>query len=65
MGRLFLDWICGIVVIYTFLFGVGKLIFGEILEAAAFLAAGCAAGVWIAIDLRKGTLAEKPAAIKE
>jgi len=35
-GRMFLDWICGVIMVYSALFGLGKLIFGEWLMALIF-----------------------------
>ncbi len=45
-GRTFVNWICGVVLVYTSLFGIGKLIFHEYWLAILFFAlAGCT--VWI------------------
>jgi Na+/proline symporter len=41
------NWISGVVMIYAFLFGSGKIIFGETGTGLAFLAAGLAAGAVI------------------
>jgi len=49
----FLDWICGMVLIYGILFGVGKLLLGEPAIGAAMLTAGVAAGVFIYWDLSR------------
>jgi len=35
-GRMFLDWICGVIMVYSALFGLGKLIFGEWVMALVF-----------------------------
>ncbi|MCD6234717.1 MAG: Na+:solute symporter [Candidatus Marinimicrobia bacterium] len=35
-GRMFLDWICGVIMVYSALFGLGKLIFGEWLMALIY-----------------------------
>ncbi len=56
-----IDWLCGVLMIYAFLFGVGRILFGQIAAGAAFLAAGLVFGAVIYIDLnRRGweTLAE-------
>jgi len=56
-----IDWLSGVLMIYAFLFGVGKIIFGQVLAGAAFLAAGLAFGAVIYFDLNKRgweTLAE-------
>jgi len=55
------DWLSGVLMIYAFLFGVGRIIFGQVLAGAAYLAAGLAFGAVIYVDLnRRGweTLAE-------
>ncbi len=51
-GNLF-DWVCGCVLVYMTLFGMGKIIFGEYLLGASFLAAGAAAGALIYWDLNR------------
>jgi len=52
-GKLFVDWIAGIVLVYSMLFGLGKLILAQATEGAAFIALGlCAAGV-IYLDLSR------------
>jgi SSS family solute:Na+ symporter len=48
---LFADWFFGIVLVYSMLFGTGKLIFGEPLTAALYYAAGAIAGFMIYRDL--------------
>ena len=55
------DWIAGLVLIYGFLFGVGKLVLMEYAAGAGMLAVALAAGAVIYFDLsRRGwsTLAE-------
>jgi SSS family solute:Na+ symporter len=50
-----MDWMCGVAMIYAFLFGTGKIIFGQIVLGAAFLASGVAFGGVIYADLgRRG-----------
>jgi Na+/proline symporter len=49
----FLDWICGCILIYGMLFGVGKLLLGEIGLGALFVAAGIVAGAVIYWDLSR------------
>ncbi len=46
-GYLFLNWFLGIVLVYMFLFGIGKFIFGEYGYAAIFILVGLAAGILI------------------
>ncbi|MEI6846534.1 MAG: sodium:solute symporter family protein [Chlorobiaceae bacterium] len=50
---LFIDWALGIVMIYTVLFGTGRLIFGNFLQGGLFLAVGLIAGALIFIDLNR------------
>lgn len=50
---LMLDWFFGIVLVYSVLFGTGKLIFGEPVAATLYYAAGAVAGVMIYRDLSK------------
>ena len=53
LGRLFLDWFCGVVVVYAFLFGIGKILFKAYISGGLFLAAGAAAAWVIYRDLSK------------
>ena len=55
-GRLFLDWFCGVVLVYSTLFGIGKLIFAEWLSAFLFLGLGAVAAFVIYLDLRRKDL---------
>jgi SSS family solute:Na+ symporter len=48
-----LDWICGCVLVYMTLFGVGKLIFGQTLEGSSFLIFAFLAGAVICWDLNR------------
>ena len=50
---LFADWFFGIVLVYSVLFGTGKLIFGETSAALLYYAAGAAAGFMIYRDLSR------------
>ncbi len=50
---LFIDWISGIVLVYMFLFGIGKIVLGEYLSGLIYIAIGLAAGLVIYIDLSK------------
>jgi solute:Na+ symporter, SSS family len=40
LGRLFVNWFMGIILIYSFLFGIGKIIFAEYLLGIILLIAG-------------------------
>jgi SSS family solute:Na+ symporter len=45
-GFMVLDWVAGVALVYTMLFGVGKLLLGDLLPGAVFVIVGlCAAGV--------------------
>jgi SSS family solute:Na+ symporter len=44
---LFADWICGIILVYMFLFGTGKIILGQYLTGIIYLILGFAAGLII------------------
>jgi solute:Na+ symporter, SSS family len=48
-----LDWVCGCVLIYGLLFGVGKLLLGEAALGAGLIAVGLAAGAVIYWDLSR------------
>jgi hypothetical protein len=47
------DWLCGVAMIYAFLFGVGKIIFGAWAVGLVFLACGALFGAVIGLDLRR------------
>jgi len=49
------NWLAGVTVVYTSLFGVGKLIFGDWVEAALFLALAILSFAWIARNLARMT----------
>jgi Na+/proline symporter len=46
-GKLFLCWVLGIILVYSSLFGTGKIIFGEYLSGFVFLSIALAAGIII------------------
>lgn len=50
---LLLDWILGIVLVYMFLFGTGKIIFGELMTGLGLYAIGAVAGLIIIYDFNK------------
>ena len=50
---LFIDWIAGIVLVYSFLFGFGKIIFGNYTSGLLFLLIGIAAGLLIRRNFNK------------
>ncbi|MEC9487040.1 MAG: sodium:solute symporter family protein [Prosthecochloris sp.] len=51
--RLFGDWLSGIILVYCTLFGTGKLIFGDPLQAMLFFTAALLAGGFIMYDLNR------------
>jgi solute:Na+ symporter, SSS family len=50
---LFLDWLCGVVLVYMFLFGTGKIIFGDYGMGVIFILIAFGAGWVIYRDLSK------------
>ncbi len=58
-GYLFLNWFLGIVLVYMFLFGIGKIIFGQYVIGFVFIAIGTIAGYIIFLLLsKKGSILE-------
>jgi SSS family solute:Na+ symporter len=51
--RLFAVWLIGIVLVYTILFGTGKLIFGEPVAAAIYYSVSAVSGLLIFLDLSR------------
>lgn len=60
-GRLFVNWVLGVVLVYSALYGIGQLIFAEFLTGGVALAGSVVAAIVIRSNLRKGDLAEKSA----
>ncbi|MEI8186939.1 MAG: sodium:solute symporter family protein [Chlorobiaceae bacterium] len=50
---LFVDWALGIIMIYAILFGMGKIIFGDLFQGFLFLGTGFIAGALIFADLNR------------
>ena len=48
-----MDWLCGVAMIYMFLFGAGKIIFGQLVMGVVFIAVGLAFGAVIYRDLNR------------
>jgi Na+/proline symporter len=48
-----MDWLLGVAMIYAFLFGAGKIIFGQLAMGLVFLAAGLVLGAVIYVDLNR------------
>jgi Na+/proline symporter len=55
---LFLDWLAGVVLVYAMLFGIGKLIFGEVVLGLALIAVGLGAAWFISRDLTRRGFAQ-------
>ncbi|MDZ7371723.1 MAG: sodium:proline symporter, partial [candidate division KSB1 bacterium] len=55
-GRLFIDWLAGVIMVYSALFGIGKLIFAEWLAAVGYLTLGAVGAFIIQRDLSKRSL---------
>jgi SSS family solute:Na+ symporter len=53
LGRLTVDWLAGVVLVYCTLFAVGKLLFGTYTEGLLYLAAAVAAGAVIMTHLSR------------
>jgi hypothetical protein len=47
------DWICGVILVYSILFGVGKFILGEMLLGVGLLGLGLLAGGIMYWDLSR------------
>ena len=52
-GKLAINWLMGIILIYMFLFGIGKIIFADYLLGALFLIIGVIAATIIYVNLSK------------
>jgi SSS family solute:Na+ symporter len=52
-GRLLVDWLAGVVLVYAVLFGIGKILLGSPGEGALFLAVGGAAGALLVVHISK------------
>jgi hypothetical protein len=52
-GIMFVNWISGVVLVYSLLFGVGNLILSDYLEAIIFIGVGILAGSIIFYNLYK------------
>jgi solute:Na+ symporter, SSS family len=61
-GRMFVNWLCGVVLVYAALFGVGKLLFADWLPATLFLAAGTFAAFVLYRNLSAVEAEERPRA---
>jgi SSS family solute:Na+ symporter len=52
-GRLLVDWLAGVVLVYAVLFGIGKILLGSAGEGLAYLAVGAAAAALILVHISK------------
>ncbi len=52
-GLLFVNWFAGIVLVYSFLFGIGKLIFGDLIAAVILILVGLMAAMVIRRNFMK------------
>lgn len=52
-GYLFLDWICGIVLVYMFLFGIGKIILADYMLGFLYIIIGLIAGAIIVKNYKR------------
>jgi Na+/proline symporter len=52
-GYMFVNWILGVVLVYTSLFGIGKIVFGQYLMASVFVVLAVGSGVVIFRNLGK------------
>ena len=57
----FINWVAGCVLIYSFLFGLGGLVLGEVGKGLLFIAVGLLAGTVIFYSLRREEMDEDPA----
>ncbi len=59
------NWIAGLVAVYSTLFGIGKIVFGEVGTGGALLAVAAVCFAWIARSFRGEMKAPEPAALAE
>lgn len=53
LGRLFVDWMCGVILVYAALLGIGKIILNELGHGIIYLVVAAAAASVIAWDLKQ------------
>lgn len=58
-GRLFVNWICGVVLVYSVLFGIGELIFQDYRTGFLYLFIGSIAVVIIYLQLQRSGVLEE------
>jgi Na+/proline symporter len=52
-GRLFVNWLCGVVLVYSFLFGIGNIIFTDYLWGSISIGVGIVASLVINFNMNK------------
>lgn len=52
-GKTFIDWICGVILVYASLFGIGKIILGYYFSGVFYLVVAAAAALIIYLHLSK------------
>ncbi|MGC9364285.1 MAG: sodium:solute symporter family protein [Fidelibacterota bacterium] len=52
-GKIFIDWICGVILVYASLFGIGKIILGYYFSGVFYLVIATAAALIIYLHLSK------------
>jgi hypothetical protein len=52
-GRFFINWLMGVILVYSFLFGIGKIIFAEYLLGVLLLLTGFIAAAVILFNLNR------------
>lgn len=55
------NWLAGVVAVYATLFGIGKIVFGEIVAGLLLLATAVVAFAWIARSFRADRMTPAPA----
>ncbi len=60
-GRLFFNWIAGVICTYAFLFGLGSLLFGSLLSVLLWFAAAAAAALLLVYNLSARRIREADA----
>ncbi|HET7456078.1 MAG TPA: sodium:solute symporter family protein [Gemmatimonadaceae bacterium] len=59
------NWLAGVVAVYSTLFGIGKLVFGNLVAGLSLLAIAVVAFAWIARSFRDEPAAPESAAVRE
>lgn len=58
-ARLFVSWIAGIALVYSVLFGIGKILFGDVSQALIFIAVAVASAFVIKHNFEKSNLGKE------